>query len=137
MIPRFIGLKIGTNHRGEKPPGLTEGIHTWLPCLHRRRNNGRSLLPRPFKHWVRLCTWWLTTASIPHARDDIHLFGHTFEDFVLKNRQLISGVIDFEKSILQQPTGDAKAPVPIVWLWDTNSTMEPIPPEIQTANRAC
>ena len=39
---------------------------------------------------------------------------------MLKNRQLISGSVDFDKSILQQPTGDDRAPVPIARLWDTN-----------------
>ena len=60
------------------------------------------------------------SASVPHARDESHIVTYSFDDFVAKLSDLISGSIGFDPTILQYPTGDADAPVPIAFLWDTN-----------------
>jgi hypothetical protein len=59
-------------------------------------------------------------ASVPHVRDEIHIFSRNFETFIGENSDIIGGFFEFEKTILQQPTNDTLAPVPIAWLWDTN-----------------
>jgi hypothetical protein len=59
-------------------------------------------------------------ASVPHVRDEIHIFSRNFETFIGENSDIIGGFFEFKKTILQQPTNDPLAPVPIAWLWDTN-----------------
>ena len=60
-------------------------------------------------------------ASVAHTRDDSHPFAYEFEDFVVKRPDVITGFIGFDASILQQPTGDSLATLPIARLWDTNT----------------
>ena len=77
-------------------------------------------MPRLFKHWVRLCTWWLTRPLFPIRETTFTFSGAPLKDMLQKNPRLIRGFFDFDKSILQQPTGDERAPVPIAHLWDAN-----------------
>ncbi len=67
-------------------------------------------------------------ASVAHTRDDPHPFAYEFEGFVLKRPDVINGFIGFDPSILQQPTGDSFATLPIARLWDTNTYNGTNPP---------
>jgi hypothetical protein len=67
-------------------------------------------------------------ASVAHTRDDPHPFAYEFEGFVLKRPDVINGFIGFDASILQQPTGDSFATLPIARLWDTNTYNGTNPP---------
>jgi hypothetical protein len=66
--------------------------------------------------------------SVSHTRDDAHPLAYEFEKFVEKNPGVISGFIGFDPSILQQPTGDSYAILPIARLWDTNTYNGTNPP---------
>src|SRR5262249_33336524 len=61
-------------------------------------------------------------ASVAHTRNDSHLPGDDFETFmaVRTNESLITGFKGFDPRILQAPTGDPVAMIPVARIWDTD-----------------
>ena len=72
------------------------------------------------------------SASIPHARDDIHFLLELLKDMLQRIASLFRGFIDFDKSILQQPPEMIGPPFlsPIYGM--RTFTMEPILQGIRT-----
>ena len=64
-----------------------------------------------------------------HTRNDSHPLGDDFEKFMEQNQGLISGFKTFDPSILQVPTGDAVAKVPVARIWDTDRYDGSNPPD--------
>jgi hypothetical protein len=70
-------------------------------------------------------------AQPAHTRNDTHILGDDFETFMAseQNHNLISGFKTFDPSILQVPTGDAVATVPVAHIWDTDRYDGSNPPD--------
>ncbi len=74
-------------------------------------------------------------AQPAHARDESHALGDDFEKFMADpdNDYLITGFQTFDPSILQVPTNDPVAKVPVAHIWDTNRYNGTNPPDETTA----
>ena len=57
------------------------------------------------------------------------MFGDDFERLVDTNLQLVSGFSRFDWSIVQVPTTDSVARVPVAHIWDTNRYDGTNPPD--------
>jgi hypothetical protein len=70
-------------------------------------------------------------AQPAHTRNDSHPIGDDFEAFIAarQNQSLIDGFKTFDPSILQVPTGDAVATVPVARIWDTDRYDGSNPPD--------
>jgi hypothetical protein len=70
-------------------------------------------------------------AQPAHTRNDAHPLGDDFETFMAseQNQNLIKGFKTFDPSILQVPTGDAVATVPVARIWDTDRYDGSNPPD--------
>src|SRR6185436_17412988 len=70
-------------------------------------------------------------AQPAHTRNDVHLLGDDFETFMAseQNQILIKGFKTFDPSILQVPTDDAIAKIPVARIWDTDRYDGSNPPD--------
>jgi len=59
-------------------------------------------------------------AQPAHTRNDMHVLGDDLEKFIDANLQLVTGFSPFDRSIVQIPTADSIARVPVAHIWDTN-----------------
>src|SRR5688572_5642519 len=70
-------------------------------------------------------------AQPAHTRNDSHPLGDDFEKFMAStpNQSLITGFKTFDASILQVPTNDAVARIPVARIWDTDRYDGSNPPD--------
>lgn len=70
-------------------------------------------------------------AQPSHTRNDSHPLGDDFEKFMAstQSQSLIAGFKTFDPSILQVPTGDAVAKIPVARIWDTDRYDGSNPPD--------
>jgi hypothetical protein len=99
-----------------------DGRDTYLAALTSATEKDRNAkFAETFQTLGQLMHLLADQATVLHARDDLHLSAYSFESFIASRSELVTGFVGFDPSILQQPTGDPQAVVPIARLWDTNT----------------
>lgn len=75
-------------------------------------------------------------AQPAHTRNGAHVLGDPFEAFLKdgKNVPLITGSASFDAGILQMPTNDVVARVPVAHIWDANRYDGTNPPDDATSS---
>ena len=68
-------------------------------------------------------------AQPAHTRNDVHILGDDFEEFIDGNLQLVTGFSTFDWSLVLNPTTDPVARVPVANIWDTNRYDGANPPD--------
>jgi hypothetical protein len=108
---------------GEKASWKDARDAYYLALTSSNQSQREENFAKTFKFLGQLMHLVADLALPAHTRDDLHPPGNSdgFEDFMSKHDELVTGFQGIDASVLQQPTGDAVATVPVARIWDTET----------------